>query len=40
MVLEKTEYEELFKDNVTNQKKIAKMFIENRKMKKQLIQTT
>ena len=37
--IKETEYDELFKDNVTNQTEIAKMFIENMKIKKQIIET-
>ena len=33
-IKKETEYEELFKDNVKNQTEIAKMFIENMKVKK------
>ena len=36
----KIEYEELFKENVQNQREIAKMFTENMKVKKQLIEKT
>ena len=38
--IKETKYEELFKDNVKNQTEIAKMFIENMKIKKQLIERT
>ena len=35
--MKETEYEELWKPNVKNQTEIAKMFIENMKIKKQSI---
>ena len=37
--IKETEYDELFKDNVTNQTDIAKTFIENMKIKKKIIET-
>ena len=38
--IKEIEYEEFFKDNMKNQTEIAKMFIENMKIKKQLIERT